>query len=348
MTIINMSGGRAGKTPVYQARTVTPAQFPQTVQPQTGYDALSQVTVNAPANLLAQNIRKDVNIAGVTGTYEAIAPTISLQQKTVTPSATQQTVTPDPDYNGLSQVTVDGDSNLKASNIKSGVSIFGVTGTYEGNPLFSGTGVYEAEYADSGPSYPMIRVGRPITSFPRTGLGSFSSFVQTVGNSIGMTYKEHVYFSANGAQKFHSRLVEQLMVQAVGYSQNTFSRLDMSDYSWTNTNRDSSTMDGFLQDVSTWVKEDYFSGTLVCFPCWVVYLSSGWYTAVELYSAPSSQGGTVNVPFTYSNGNVTYTLGSAQLDKLYDGVVSWETDSEAQKPTKVQPALMFSRLVLFV
>lgn len=73
MTIINMSGGKAGKPPVYQARTVTPQTFPTTVEPQQGYDALSSVQVNAPANLLAQNIRKDVNIAGVVGTYEALS-----------------------------------------------------------------------------------------------------------------------------------------------------------------------------------------------------------------------------------------------------------------------------------
>lgn len=169
----------------------------QTIVPDSG-KTLSKVIINKPDTLIAENVKKDVTIAGVVGTLE---PT--LQEKTVPPSTSSQTVTPDTGYDGLSQVTVEaiqtatqatpsitvdsaglitasatqsegyvtagtksatqqltkqlgktvtpgtsdvvavesgkyttgtvyvkGDSNLVADNIKSGTSIFGVTGTY--------------------------------------------------------------------------------------------------------------------------------------------------------------------------------------------------------------------------
>ena len=65
----------------------------------------------------------------ITGTMEASsAPT--LQEKTVIPSTSAQSITADNGYDGLSKVTVNGDVNLTSDNIKSGTSIFGVTGSY--------------------------------------------------------------------------------------------------------------------------------------------------------------------------------------------------------------------------
>lgn len=52
-----------------------------------------------------------------------------MQSRTVNPSSSTQYITPQSRYDALSQVTVWGDSNLIGSNIKSGVSIFGVSGS---------------------------------------------------------------------------------------------------------------------------------------------------------------------------------------------------------------------------
>ncbi len=74
----------------------------------------------------------------------------TLQTKSVTPSDRQLVVTPDRDYDGLSEVTVSGvtaaiDQNITASNIKNGVTILGVTGTYDPQPsLESKTASYTA------------------------------------------------------------------------------------------------------------------------------------------------------------------------------------------------------------
>ena len=71
---------------------------------------------------------------------KAIGTPPKLQSKTVTPSASSQTVVADSGYDGLSQVTVNGDGNLVAENIAEGVSIFGVTGTHAGGSGSSGGG----------------------------------------------------------------------------------------------------------------------------------------------------------------------------------------------------------------
>lgn len=61
----------------------------------------------------------------------------TLQDKTVSPATSEQTITADEGNDGLGTVTVEAvtasiDANIVAENIKDGVTILGVTGTYTG------------------------------------------------------------------------------------------------------------------------------------------------------------------------------------------------------------------------
>lgn len=122
-----------------QAKTVTPSTSQQVIIPDGGYLGLNTVTVNAvdsniDSNIQAENIKSGINILGVEGTYGGSA---NLQSnKTVTPDLSQgnNIVTPDSGYDGIKQVTIIKDNNLIPENIKSGVEVFGINGSYNGNP----------------------------------------------------------------------------------------------------------------------------------------------------------------------------------------------------------------------
>lgn len=71
--IINMNGnGKNTTDAVLQSKTFTPEYLPVVVGPDTGYDGLSQVTINPDANLKSDNIRLGKTVLGVTGTFEGM------------------------------------------------------------------------------------------------------------------------------------------------------------------------------------------------------------------------------------------------------------------------------------
>lgn len=97
-------------------RSITTTETPQIITP---LNVTSNGTYTPPANTSYAPVTVNVGAS------------VNLQNKTVTPRATSQSVTADSGYDGLGIVTVTGDSNLIAGNIKKDVTIFGTTGTYE-------------------------------------------------------------------------------------------------------------------------------------------------------------------------------------------------------------------------
>lgn len=134
-----VTGGASGAS--LQSKTVSPSESAQTVKADNGYDGLSQVTVNA--------VSKTYVGSGVTKKSAA----------TYTPGTSDQSIASGQYLSGAQ--TIKGDANLVAGNIKSGVNIFGVTGTYAGGGSSGGSSNNNIEaYA--------ITNTNPSVSFKRT------------------------------------------------------------------------------------------------------------------------------------------------------------------------------------
>ena len=159
-----VTGGASGAS--LQTKTVTPSESTQTVSPDSGYDGLSKVTVNA---ISSTYIGSDV-------TKKSAA--------TYTPKTTDQSIASGQYLSGTQ--TIKGDANLVAGNIKSGVSIFGVTGTYAGGGSSGGSGNNNVEaYAvtDTNPSVSFKRTDGTIKLW---GYGTMTSYGGWGGQSTSL------------------------------------------------------------------------------------------------------------------------------------------------------------------
>lgn len=185
--IFNVTGSYAGSssgggTPSLQTKTVTPSESAQTVSPDSGYDGLSSVTVNA--------VSKTYVGSGVTKKAAA----------TYTPKTSDQSIAASQYLSGAQ--TIKGDVNLVAGNIKSGVSIFGVTGTYAGSGSSGGSGNNNVEaYAVTSTS-PSVSFKTTSGTIKIWGYGTISSSSGWGGSSTSLIafdgdkyYKSAVYGS---------------------------------------------------------------------------------------------------------------------------------------------------------
>lgn len=135
VSILGIQGNLSSDKPD-QSKTVTPTISDQRVFADAGYELgevlVKGVTKDIDSNIKAGNIKRGTTILGVSGEFDGG----ELQSKTVTPTTSEQNVTADTGFYGLSGVKVNPvtsaiDSNILADNIKKDVTILGVTGTLE-------------------------------------------------------------------------------------------------------------------------------------------------------------------------------------------------------------------------
>ena len=112
--IMNLIGGGGASSSKLQVKDVAPSANQQIILPDSGYDGLSKVNLSAiPNDYVGPNVNRRSG-----GWYS--------------PSTSNTTI-----YNANTYITSDviltGDSALVPSNIKNGVTIFGVNGTYGGD-----------------------------------------------------------------------------------------------------------------------------------------------------------------------------------------------------------------------
>lgn len=132
-------------SPNLQTKSVSPSTSEQTIRPDSGYDGLSSVTVKAMPTAALSAPTISVDSAGkitakveqaaagyvTTGSKSATKQLTTKGAATITPGTSDQTIASGQYLTGAQ--TVKGDANLVAGNIKSGVSIFGVAGSFEGS-----------------------------------------------------------------------------------------------------------------------------------------------------------------------------------------------------------------------
>ena len=113
-------------------------------------------------------------IINMNGAKAPETPSPVLQEKTVTPQTLPVVIGADEGYTGLSQVTVNPDSQLIPTNIRSGKTIFGVTGVFTGGETVGMT----TELLDSFSDFCAIN---PNTDYSWFGVGSCTT--EAVDNS---------------------------------------------------------------------------------------------------------------------------------------------------------------------
>ena len=204
-------------SPSLQSKTnINPTTSSQTITADAGYDGLSSVQINAmpsgsattPATTITANPSITVSSGGlITATASAtqsVTPTVSAGYvssgtagtitvsgsntsqmttkgaTTYTPTTADQTIASGTYLTGTQ--TIEGDADLVAGNIKDGVTIFGVTGTYTGG----------------GSSTHTVTIARGVTGGCYIKLNNTGTSYRTTGDTITFSSGDTLYCYASG------------------------------------------------------------------------------------------------------------------------------------------------------
>ena len=151
-TGLKVTGTATASTPTLQSKTVTPSTSQQTITPDNSYDGLSSVTVeampsgtlNAPTVNSSGLITAQIGTSGYLASGTKTTKQLTTQAaQTITPGTADQTIASGKYLTGVQ--TIKGDANLVAGNIKKGVSIFGVAGSYSESGSSGGSSTNNCE-----------------------------------------------------------------------------------------------------------------------------------------------------------------------------------------------------------
>ena len=151
-TGLKVTGTATASTPALQSKTVTPSTSQQTITPDNSYDGLSSVTVeampsgalNAPTVNSSGLITAQIGTSGYLASGTKTTKQLTTQAaQTITPGTADQTIASGKYLTGVQ--TIKGDANLVAGNIKKGVSIFGVAGSYSESGSSGGSSTNNCE-----------------------------------------------------------------------------------------------------------------------------------------------------------------------------------------------------------
>lgn len=239
----------SGKIPKLQPKEVPSYKEKIIYTPDDGYDGFSEVTVNAIPKAAQATPSISINQSGLitasatqiegyvsAGTKGATYQMTTQKGKDVYPGTTRQLVVAAWRYT-IGNIYVNGDSNLTAGNIKKGVSIFGVAGSYEGTSssgdnklkVFSGTvdpystSRLHIDLSENVSEYSLKMVAVAMTKSDANasldGLISYSRFPESavaiaVGGVYGSSYDEFLVYGSSNISEITSNTAFVLSISS--------------------------------------------------------------------------------------------------------------------------------------